>query len=301
MQDLDFDELDKAVSSLMPPSEPSDAASAQPTVTPAVPSPAPVVNVVVPTTPVVDSAPRPATGRFMDVVHPSSDMRSTLNMPQRPATPVPAPVVVAPPVRPAPVTPITPSPSVPNPAPAISNWSGAVDYQSPNPAPESPFLSGAKVEKRPLGAFSDDIPTPAVEPEPVVETAPVEPAEPEMPENTGNRSDLPDELDTSLLKVESDSSTNPSGIGASSDPFVQSTGATSINQQYTEKPASVEQTAGSIYDTSSYNKVAKNQPKKKSGWMWVLWIVLLLIVGAGAGVAFYYFAMPNLPGLKLPF
>lgn len=287
MQDLDFEELDKAVNSLMPQTEAEDTTNApvvtaSPVAEPAA-TPAP--------TPVINTAPRPAVGRFMDVVHPSSDMRSSLNTPQRPAPTIPvapAPIPVpAPAPKPVYGPPVQPS------TPAADNWAGLPNFQTPSSAPESPFLSEAKVEKRPLGAFSNEVPTEVVEDKPA-------PAEPEKtaeaaPEKV-DENKIPEELDSSVMGFEADSSTHPKNSAYASNPL-----STSINQQYSEKPSSAKPETGSIYDTSSYYKAVTKKKKKKSGWSWVLWIFVLLVVGVGAGIAFYYFVMPNFPGLKLPF
>jgi hypothetical protein len=65
-------------------------------------------------------------------------------------------------------------------------------------------------------------------------------------------------------------------------------GRISIPPQYKEQPSTGEKESGAIYDTSTYHQPLMHPAKKKSGWLWVLWIVLILIVGAGAGVALYF-------------
>jgi hypothetical protein len=84
MKDLDFDELDRAVNSLL---TNNDAPAADDT------PPLPVNDTVVPVDEVVPQpqptatqplAARRSSGRFMDVVHPSSDMRAS--MPVRPVS-----------------------------------------------------------------------------------------------------------------------------------------------------------------------------------------------------------------------
>src|SRR5664280_2852109 len=102
MSDIDYDELDRAVSSL----------SDKPAQTANVPALAePVTDTVSVTTapPAVNTAPtapKPTSGRFMDVVHPSSDMRPTV-VPPRPisqeAITIQPPVSAAPPM-PTPTT-----------------------------------------------------------------------------------------------------------------------------------------------------------------------------------------------------
>ena len=313
MQDLDYDELDKAVNSLMPQKAVATDADDQSSPTTATTSsndePAPLVNNPITTqtssSSVIKTVERPSTGRFMDVVRPSADMRPSVNLPQRP-------------------TPSAPSPSQPNISstqiaqtsnqrpnytppsftnkeqPTTTNWAGLDSYQAPAETPESPFLTEAKVEKRPLGAFSDEVPV-SVAPDVVDTNKPQDDNESdkEASKVTKIEEKLPAELDSSILSVESDSSTHQNEADLRQNPLSQTTA--SINQQYTEKPSSGDQNNGSIYDTSSYHKAVIHQPKKKSGWLIVVWIILLLIGGVGAGVAFYFFVMPNLVGLKLPF
>jgi hypothetical protein len=70
-------------------------------------------------------------------------------------------------------------------------------------------------------------------------------------------------------------------------------GPTSISQQYKEQPVA-NQSSGAIFDTETYHKPLTVQPKKRSGALTIVWIILLIILGAGAGVAFYLFVLPNL-------
>ncbi|HEU4716137.1 MAG TPA: hypothetical protein VFS14_04915, partial [Candidatus Saccharimonadales bacterium] len=64
-------------------------------------------------------------------------------------------------------------------------------------------------------------------------------------------------------------------------------GPTSIPQQYKEEPSTGDQDNGSIYDTDTYHQPLSHPAPKKSGWMWVVWIVLILLVGAGGGALLY--------------
>lgn len=66
------------------------------------------------------------------------------------------------------------------------------------------------------------------------------------------------------------------------------TGRISIPQQYREQPSSGETESGAIYDTDAYHQPLSHPAKKSSGWWWVLWILLILIVGVGAGVGLYF-------------
>ena len=260
MQDIDYEELDKAISSLAPPTDtPTVPVAASPTQVNPVINPAPVSPVYAPIAPVptpqpiVNSIERPATGRFMDVVHPSSDMRSSLTLPQRPVAPAPMPVPEPAPASVPDFTPVqtvyTPPAPVAAPIADTNNWAGLPVPPMANSAPESPFLSEAKVEKRPLGAFSNDIPQP-----PVVEEPATVSSDFQMPQPIVNEA-IPAELDNSLLQVEADSSTHPDSITLSPEASLQPVGATSINQQYDEQPSSTSQENGAIYDASAYHDV----------------------------------------------
>ena len=66
------------------------------------------------------------------------------------------------------------------------------------------------------------------------------------------------------------------------------TGPTSIPQQYQEEKSTGDQPSGSIYDTDSYHQPLAHPAKTKSGWLWIIWILLLLIVSGGGAVALYF-------------
>lgn len=318
MQDIDFDELDRAVSSVLGTTRkqetPQPAVATTPVAAPlpsAIPAPAPSEAPV--PRPVMSSAPRPATGRFMDVVHPSSDMRggasssvtqpSTAYTPEvvRPTTPVAQPSFDL--ERVAEPTPI-PEVSL---APVME-----LAYEEDSSTPlESPFLSNAKVEKRPLGAFS-------------AETAPEIPSIPVYDENLDvaeevliseiESSDTNPELEIDTIAPvvaieESAPSVEPEvaipteeavqPLPAQETPAVtefnrpiQST-VTSISQQYTEQSSS-NQESGAIFDTESYHQPLAHPQKKKSGVFVILWIVGLIVLGAGMGAALYFFVLQGM-------
>lgn len=296
MNDIDFDELDRAVSSVT---------DSTPTPEPATPNSLP------------SPAARRSSGRFMDVVHPSSDMRT--------ASPQPRPVEV--PDRPAPeavsggsfqwpdpIDVASTNPPVDNnqdgvpPAPEVSSPTD----DSPHSPLESPFLSDAKVEKRPLGAAT---PVKSLEgslAELTAETNPPAPVEAEsLPTASAGAVDVAD-LEVSeeaLIGAEQSSDTTPGvpqvaddveepvpgykGAEVSPDPPVVTSPA-SITQQYTEQPSTTEQPSGAIFDTESYHQPLAHPQKKQSSLAIVLWIVGLVILGAGLGAAMYFFVLPML-------
>jgi hypothetical protein len=190
--------------------------------------------------------------------------------------------------------------------------------QDPAAPLESPFIPDAKVEKRPLGAFSADA-APAASviavtspsestssaspaPEPVTlavaapETLPAESEAPEKP--TEADTPLPAELQNDLLNIESNE-TAAASVPESQfvPPSAPSTDVvptpTSITQQYTEVPSTGDKPTTTLFDSEAYKKPT-GKAKKRSGWFVILWILLLIIVGGGIGAAVYFFVLPML-------
>ena len=386
MKELDFDELDRAVSTLMsavPDSPPEPVEDEVKTVT--IPSSraddtADDVQTASPAfSPARRSAPLAArrSGRFMDMMHPSSDMKNPLNTSLR-TTSRNAPTI-QPTTEPAPVEPVAQTQSIPaltaadyhspvgvteqREAPAaqpdasadteawldpladfIDEAPATTDEQSTDTAPAqsssededealftideteleelepliSPFLTDAKVSKRPLGGaaaplhdevmleselgrapvlgvFADSSMT-SRDPE---DQLPAQPAPSVVTE-------LPAELQRDLMAIES----SPAGDDEQALQSVQrpkravqpatggrpvkaprsddaASGPTSIQPQYKEVKATGDQSNGSIYDTDAYHQPLAHPAKKKSGWMWIVWVLLLLVAGAGGAAALY--------------
>lgn len=186
----------------------------------------------------------------------------------------------------------------------------------------SPFLPDAKVEKRPLGGQSPiallEEPEPETTKEEDATTSTNGAATAQLPASPVGETPLPEELSGDVVALESDASatlqptTNEASVAPmqkeepapespattsvvtstpSSMPVTQppSTAAISIPQQYKEEPSTGDKDTGSIYDTDTYHQPLAHPGKKKSGWMWVIWIILILVLGAGAGAALYYF------------
>lgn len=426
MSELDFDELDKAVNTLMsgvPKVEPQkmndvktlNINSTLPDSAPAsfekldtvltqvnAATPAPVVSPE-PTKPAIVESTSSTTplatrrgGRFMDVVHPSSDMKNATPRPasrqgvtiaplEQTATSAPT----APTIRditdapkndqPAPVAKETPAPKAtsnenatssndwPDPldmsgyvaepdtaspkkdrstidmsasdaaadVPALTKTEEEADdelftvdeHDDTDQAPlTTPFLTDAKVQKRPLGGAVPpaeevtDEPAVAEEPEhaPVLgalsdEATESGAAEDQLPaEPAAQEAQLPPELHSDLMAVESDSDTT-APVAAAIETPVKNTdvldkkvasasatmsateavapkpvGPTSITQQYREEPSTSDQENGAIYDTASYHQPLAHPAKQSSGWMWIIWIILLLALGGGGAAALYF-------------
>jgi hypothetical protein len=159
------------------------------------------------------------------------------------------------------------------------------------PPLESPFLPDTKVEKRPLGAFSSMNQSAPISREPIMQQLPTQsPADAKTP--------LPAELQKDLLSIESDNTTQLPPVLQTRPMSAMNTAnrsagsSNSISKQYQEKISPDSQTNGSIYDTSAYHKALVIPTKKKSGLMVVMWVAILLAIGAGAGIAIYYFVLP---------
>jgi len=296
MSDFDFDEIDKAVNGALS----SDDTPSQPAFTPPTEpekdTPAPTSAIEVTPAPrerVSPPAARRSAGRFMDVVHPSSDMRTKTPgfTPPTPPTPTPTPEV----------------------APDLTDesWSQPL---------ESPFLPDAKVEKRPLGAFSLDTPAQNADEEELLLEAPDEllleahampdpidfaaqsnalPAETEdtgevpAPEEPAANEELSAAMQFEEAPLAFEPETPPEEAPEPVEEEPIQTGPASITQQYTEQPSSAP-SSGAIYDTETYHKPLEPVAKKRSGVWIFIWILLLVILGAGAGVAFYIFVLPML-------
>lgn len=298
MQDLDFDEIDRAVNGALD--------GAQPTVPAQAPQVAEPVAASEPAQPVATPAARRTSGRFMDVVHPSSDMRARSVAAPREAAPVPVEPVAS------------------------------AEPELPLEEPQtSPFLPDAKVEKRPLGGVGPALVAPeapsayggVAEAEAPAFALPPEPAQEliEAPDDPRLEAEtLPDPIDfahqlNTELTVEPELEPQPQPVEEAvvlpeepetlEEPALDLTppvaptpeapvaeepvGPTSITQQYIEQPSSSAE-SGAIFDTEAYHQPVAAPVKKKSGGLVILWIALLLIFGAGVGVAIYYFVLPML-------
>ncbi len=367
MKDLDFDEIDRAVNSLKAstPTDNDDSNNSLQPVDNQLPVPAELP---------ASLTKKRSSGQFMDVVHPSSDMRksSHKNHKKKPfKNTISNDEPTIEPVADVITTDSTPPETHSN----DNDWPDPIDShpddndahnndekpaqdliddsdidkisdditnelsQKTEELSDSPFISGAKVEKRPLGAFSNDPTTQTTKQADKqditdqVETIDdvIDKAEPVLEPSVITDSTLPEELQDDLLLIESgDSSTDPKSlpikpkIVATPVPMVANTpapvavapvvavktptvavddapatksqpiGPTSITQQYKEQPSTGDQTSGAIYNTDSYHKALLPPIKKKTGWLWVVWVIILIIVGVGAGVAVYTFLMPLL-------
>lgn len=300
LSDFDFDELDKAVAGALSDRQSETQPVLEDSLDSVEPTPkeAATLESTTPVTPRPAPAARRSAGRFMDVVHPSSDMRTKSGFTPPVTTPTPATQGATEPQRRA--------------EPEIEDWAKPL---------ESPFLPDAKVEKRPLGAMpatgdaskEDELlleapDDPLLEahtmPDPIDFAAHAS-ALPSEQEDTGSPAPvetiedaIPDEIvEEVAIEQPFEAKVMPEApvekveeVEKASDEPV---GPASISQQYTEQPSTSPE-SGAIYDTESYHQPLAAAPKNKSGaWVFV-WILLLLIVGAAAGAGFYFFVLPML-------
>ncbi len=161
----------------------------------------------------------------------------------------------------------------------------ASSISSPQPLPTAPFLSDARVEKRPLGANSESAAKP---PQDVAEEEDAPVSEPVS---------LPAELQGDVVAVEASVPLDIDKAGSLSEVDGQSSDADLVVDAGVDLTAqSIEQTDvdnqvnGSIYDTANYHQPidGKKPEKKSSPLKWLAWFLVLLIVGVGAGVAYFF-------------
>lgn len=339
-KEFDFDELDKAVNSLMkdteppapitnpetPVTEPTTVSPVTETVTPVEPL-APVSSeepvAVEATTPVSPTAIPKPTGRFMDVVHPSSDMRT------------PSQTVAREGVAVNPISTVPISPEVTKPVTASAETEIAPDSVTLPPAPlTSPFLPDAQVEKRPLGgpspeqppsldeaiaaelsADSEPVSSEATEPPVSPDTEPAIPAEsitepatestssPEgdtTPESEKENVGLPAELSNDLVAIESgeaqpennDQLETPTDSTESSEtapsPAAALLSQSSIPQQYKEETSSTTEIHAPIYDDQTTAQAIPQAAKKGNKTRIILIAVIAVVVGIVGAAMLYY-------------
>ena len=323
MADFDFEELDKAVTETLSDNNKKEGDSA--------PAPSPAMHrasagnghsdqqqarphfEAAPTTRQTPSS----GGRFMDMIHPSSDMRSHSSSKSRFRPPV---SYSQPSNGQQNNTDAADEVSVVQNQPIINN-NASLSEQKPL---ESPFLPDAKVEKRPLGGSAstgDDTPKSGfffkknsspepepeakVEPEPEMETSSPEldailldaPDDPrlEAPDDPQLDDGIDDDVAGAAIETEAEAPeiTKESSLEQSYS-TAQTPASTSISQQYKEQQSAPAQQPGALYDTEAYHQPLPKSEKKHSGAWTIFWILLLVLIGAGVGAAAYFFVIPLL-------
>lgn len=249
--------------------------------------------------------PRNDTGRFMDVMHSSSDMRTGSKDTAKPP-------LAQPEEKDATETEPLTAPTLEQPAEQLSEPEKASDAPA---EPISPFLSDAKVEKRPLGTPLAVSATPApaisapskpqesakneetsVPTEPIVEEAPEEiiAINSDAPKKQEETKDAQAMIGPTKIELQDDESRQLQAIESSEAmTLVASQPVAGVDNPNTTPAASVaiDQVSGgtsAIYDTQEYHQPLGHPAKKKSGWGLVVVIVVIIVLAAALGAAAYF-------------
>lgn len=138
----------------------------------------------------------------------------------------------------------------------------------------SPFLSDAKVDKRPLGVSTLGAVSSLLPPDTTTQTS----SQP-----------LPAELHTDLLEIESDNPVKPQPSKMNvTEPQEKAelTPPISISQQYKQQPRSGDQSHAPVYDTAAHP--VTHPAKKKSNILLIIVIALIIVIGGGGVAALFY-------------
>ena len=322
MNDIDFDELDRAVNSLATTNKtagsPADTQKAT-----SVPTPAPQLSKPAAPQPPEDTGtaikvttphrsarlatrPTSARGNFIDIVPPKPAKRpSRTGQTIQPATdikPEPTPEPIQPAAKePEPAPQPAPVAATPTKKPKREEWPDPLDFHStetkpeakatetpaepPQPAP-SPFITGAKVEKRPLGG-----PVPVSPPEsnpPVVVESP-QPEQPK-PETLAVETDKPE---TPAEQIQPDPTPEPQPEPTTPD--LHDTAMISIPSQYkvAAKPAS--DATRPVFDTKDYHPPLLEETAHAAHPGMNIWgklfmaVLVIALLAVGGYLAFIYF------------
>ncbi len=157
---------------------------------------------------------------------------------------------------------------------------------------ESPFIKNLQVEKRPLGAFT----TPLIDnlnkkDNKIKEEEQADSTEIFMAGGVDEPAQLPPELQADILAVETNglvgskkSEAIDSGTKASA--AAKSGSAPKVNDALGEDDEST--VTETLYTSEAYTKPLQHPAKQKTGWLRVVLIVLLMLVGIVGGVVIYY-------------
>lgn len=269
MSEFDFEELDRAVTSALGrstndtvPARSSDPSTAS----------EPVQRGQV--APRMSVPARRASGRFMDVVHPSSDMKSSdSTSASSPSSPAPMSVTS----EPAFVAP------EPEPAPAPQAMTMEPSSQPETTPLESPFIE-TEVQKRPLGGSSSSDSNTATLSDADAVTSAAQASKSRWSQQTP----LPKELSDEVLALDD--------VPAVQDEDPSEPPLVSAPMPFTPSPthpaAKASVPTPGIYDTESYHAPTVKPAKKKTGLFITLWILSLIIIGAGVGALVYFYVLP---------
>jgi hypothetical protein len=343
MKDIDFDELDKAVSGVLGTNKPAEPAvkttvenkddtviitSRQSTVAEAPQQPEPAFAAPAPTPAAATPLTSPAVrrGRFMDVVHPSSDMTSA----GAPISPKAKTDIVAPSARKlAPISSDIVPEALPEPAPAEVEQSDdepkldtidtptAVEPEEPKAVePPAPLIEAVPPIEMPPIASGENDETIAVEPEEKKEEPPLEhkeepsvEAEDEFADLTVEKVTEPTEVTPTPFLTDTKVDKRPLGAFGAEDAVaaneplpqelntevlkVESKEATDEASLTTENVLSSPENRADdaqlkhMFDSESYQTPLAARKRSSAVWLWVILILILLAVGSGLGYLWF--------------
>ena len=155
----------------------------------------------------------------------------------------------------------------------------------------TPFLADTKVEKRPLGAFSDlslsDDDNNLAEPS----LSGIEPLPPELSNDVLNaESKYVNENNGFSPARQTTSSSNRFNKSAVSS--LDNSKSSLLNSKKEAQKASSD--INNIYDNATFHSPMSDKREKMSTWKVILVVLLLVVLGVGIGAVIYFFVMPSL-------
>lgn len=336
MKDIDFDELDKAVSGVLGTNKPTEPVKEavktdeemvlvtprQTIVTEAATTDAPIPSPA----PAVAASPAVRRGRFMDVVHPSSDMTSGTPSPQQSSPAVVAPSArklaplstdIVPEAVPAPeVAPIEPSDDEPK-LDTIDALTALDEEKKEDVPPPAPLAEAvAPVDVAPSASADNDETAPeesvVKSPEPVEEEdqpAPAPKTDDEFSDLTVDKVTEPSDVTPTPFLTDTKVDKRPLGAfvaeeaGATTEPLPQELNTEVLkveSKEATDSTAPSSQDVLSspensaddseikhVFDSESYAAPLVTHKRSSGVWLWVILILVLLAVGSGLGYLWF--------------
>lgn len=171
----------------------------------------------------------------------------------------------------------------PVPSPKLQSAATELQDLHNSDSKESPFIVGAKIDKRPLGEFS---PSEIAKEDTDSTNQPVDSGKVEASDFTNEmlEAPLPAELHPDVIELEL------GDVAGVTEELLAPEPLSVLAKVDTKK----EVDTVSIYDTDTYHKPLAHPQKKPSGILTTVWIILLIVLGVGGGFAFYYFVWPLL-------
>ena len=144
----------------------------------------------------------------------------------------------------------------------------------------SPFLTDAKVEKRPLGGSNtEEAGGNTQESVTWPDASKVGTEDIQLNPSVGDASIVPDEFNNDLLAIETTQLNSIEPAAAAAEPV-------SSDVPQSDSPRVAENTSA-IYDVKEYHAPLKHPAKKSSGWLWIIITIVIMAVCGGIGAATY--------------